>query len=281
MNHRFCAVVALCILIAAVFGCGCTAPLATPPAGDTGIQTDEEILVKITSNIETVLTTIGESTADAAEALSTEGEITSAAAQPILDELYSATPYALSFAVVDPKGTIIAVAPETYADSIGVNISSSEPGNTIVSSDMPYFSEAFVAVEGFTGIEISSPITGEERTGTVLAMADPSVFVGDIVQPVEEAENVTVTVMQPDGFILYDQDPAQVGKNLFTDQPFTGSLSLLALGHDIAASPMGNGEYIFYRSADDTNTQVQKNTRWDSCSYLGREWRVILFRETV
>ncbi|WFN34155.1 hypothetical protein L1S32_09950 [Methanogenium sp. S4BF] len=231
------------------------------------------------TNIKTVLRSIGGSTERAAQTLSSAESISAPEVQPVLDELLSGAGYALSYATIVPNGTITAVAPEAYSGSVGINITGSEPGETIIKTREPFLSDAFIAKEGFTGIEIAWPVFSEdaEYKGSVLAMADPSVLVREIVAPVEEERGITVTIMQPDGFILYDRDTAQVGKNLFEDLPFTNYQSLQVLGEEISAKSAGSGEYTFYHSSKDTHYLVQKHAEWDTASYLGKQWRIILF----
>ena len=202
--------------------------------------------------------------------------------QPVLDGLYSTSGYALSYAAITPDGTIIAVAPETYAGSVGINIAAGEPGTTIIRMHEPFLSDAFVAQEGFTGIEIACPVfSGDgEYMGSIITMAEPSAFVGDIVAPIEAENGITVTVMQPDGFILYDRDAAQVGKNLFHDIPFTNYPSLQKLGTAISANATGSGEYFFYASPDATGDAIQKQADWDTMVCLDKEWRIIRFQDT-
>lgn len=109
-------------------------------------------------------------------------------------------------------------------------------------------------------------------------MAEPSAFVGDIVAPVEEEKGITVMVMQPNGFIIYDQDAAQIGKNLFEDKPFTDDQCLQSLGRNISANATGNEAYTFYASSDKTGDAIQRHANRDTLPFLGKEWRIIIFQ---
>ena len=254
--------------------------LATPyifPPDDTP---DRSNLDYLNTNIKMILSSIVDNTTSAAEALSSADSLSAPEVQPILDRLSSGSGYALSYAAIIPNGTIIAVAPEAYAGSVGINIVGNEPGNSIIQTQKPFLSDAFCAQEGFTGIEIASPVfsDGGEYLGSVLVMAEPSAFVGEIVAPVEDGQAITVTVMQPDGFILYDRDADQVGKNLFEDLPFTNYQSLQALGHNISANAAGSGEYTFYSSPENIEKLVKKYADWDTMSFLDKEWRIIIFQ---
>ncbi len=245
---------------------------------DTAVRSDLDYL---NTHIKTVLFTIANNTTSAAEVLSSAKSLSAPEVQTVLDRLFSGSGYALSYGVINPNGTIIAVVPEAYAGSVGINIAGSEPGKTIIQTQESFLSNAFYAQEGFTGIEIASPIFSDkgEYLGSVLAMAEPSAFVGEIVAPIEDGQDITVTVMQPDGFILYDRDAAQVGKNLFEDLPFTNYQSLQALGKNISANAAGSGEYTFYSSPENTGELVKKYAEWDTMAFLDKEWRIVIFRD--
>ena len=80
--------------------------------------------------------------------------------------------------------------------------------------------------------------------------------------------------MQPDGMIIYDDDPEEIGKMLFTDPAYADFESLLSLGHEISEKSSGEGEYVFHlRNGSD---KILKSGNWDTVSLYGREWRVVL-----
>jgi len=80
--------------------------------------------------------------------------------------------------------------------------------------------------------------------------------------------------MQPDGMIIYDQDKAEIGKMLFSDPIYAGYGNLLNLGKRIAASPAGEGSYVFLAPA--LKDKVIKNAVWQTIRLHDREWRVVL-----
>lgn len=280
MNRREILTVSILLIVAALACLLLAAPYLFPSDtvdDDTSVKND---LNYLNASINTALTAISGRTESAAETLSSADSLSAPEMQPVLDSLFSEPGYAMSYAVITPDGTIAAVAPDAYAGSVGIHIGENEPGKTIIRMREPFLSDAFVAQEGFTGIGMAYPVFSDagEYIASVLAMAEPSAFVGDIVAPVEEEKGITVTVMQPDGFILYDNDSGQIGKNLFEDKPFTNYPSLQRLGKNISANATGNGEYTFYASPEKTGDAIQKHANWDTLSFLGKEWRIIIFQ---
>lgn len=254
-----------------------------PPAMGEGEKAIIKDLDYLKNNIKTVLDSISGDLESAAGELSAGDPVSSPEVQVVLDGLWNRSKYAMSYAAVSPDGTITAVAPEIYSGSVGIDITGAEPGDSIVGSNEPFLSDAFIAKEGFTGIEIAWPVlsSGGEYRGSVLAMADPSDFLAGIIGPIEHEKGITVTVMQPDGFILYDRDKAQVGKNLFRDEPFTRFKNLQMLGKTIYANDAGSGAYTFYKSPDNTGQLAKKLAYWDTLKYLGKEWRIIIFKDAI
>ncbi|UUX91416.1 cache domain-containing protein [Methanoplanus endosymbiosus] len=254
-----------------------------PPAMGEGEKAIINDLDYLKNNIKTILDSISGDLESASGELSAGDSLSSPEVQVVLDGLWNRSEYALSYATVNPDGTITAVAPEIYSGSVGIDITGSEPGDTIVGSEEPLLSDAFIAKEGFTGIEIAWPVLSSdgEYRGSVLAMADPSEFLAEIIGPIEHEKEITVTVMQPDGFILYDRDSGQVGKNLFVDEPFTRFKNLMMLGKTIAANDDGSGAYTFYKSPDNTGQLTKKLAYWNTLKYLGKEWRIIIFKDAI
>lgn len=281
MNRREILPISILVVIAAIACIFFASSYIFPPEPVDDKSAVKSDLDYLQTCIAAVLTTITDETESAAEELSSADSMYAPEVQPVLNELFSESGYAMSYAAITPNGTIAAVAPDTYANSVGINITESEPGRSIIQTKKPFFSDAFIAQEGFTGIEIALPVYSEDNVykGSVLAMTNPSVFVGKIVNPIENEKDITVTVMQRDGFILYDQDTTQIGKNLFTDVPFTNYESLQALGNIISTNPTGSGEYTFYSSPDKSGNSVKKQADWDTVSSLDKEWRIILFKD--
>ena len=61
---------------------------------------------------------------------------------------------------------------------------------------------------------------------------------------------------------------------LFSDPVYAGYENLLELGKKIAATPSGEGSYIFL--APELKNKVIKNAVWRTVKLHNREWRVVL-----
>lgn len=81
--------------------------------------------------------------------------------------------------------------------------------------------------------------------------------------------------MRPDGFILYDEDPKQIGKYLFTDAMYVKFPELQNFGDEMKGKPWGVGHYRFF--AKESEEIIYKIAAWDSLTLAnGEVWKVIV-----
>jgi len=81
-------------------------------------------------------------------------------------------------------------------------------------------------------------------------------------------------IMQRDGFILYDSDPDQIGRNTFSDPLYQSFPQLLSLCKKVTDNRYGTGSYSFW---DETRSRVVNKTAfWNTVELHGTEWRLLL-----
>lgn len=134
-------------------------------------------------------------------------------------------------------------------------------------------------VEGSQGIAIAVPVfnSDDERVGSVSVIFHPNEIINATLSPLLNGKTYSALVMQTDGFSLYDTDPAQQGKNLFTDPLYAGYTELLAIGHHVASESSGHGTYSFTLDAQGGET-VQKECYWITINAYNQQWRLNLIR---
>lgn len=81
-----------------------------------------------------------------------------------------------------------------------------------------------------------------------------------------------VWCMQGDGYIVYDEDPRQIGLNLFSDALYANFPELLEFGEKIKAAPYGVGYYSFL--SKDESRLTYKVAAWDTINTLG--WKIVV-----
>lgn len=200
---------------------------------------------------------------------------------PSVDEvlltLRSSSPYAINCITIDPSGRIKSVFPPVYKDIKGKSILDQEHIRRLFAFKKPVSSGVIMTVEGVYAVDFAMPVTTPDGKGkgAVTLLLDDQAFWSDLVAGTDPEGKYEVTVLQPDGRIVYDADPVQIGKNSFTDPFFQPYPSLLTLIRNIASQPEGNGTYFF---TDVNGTVVKKEAVWKTVSIYGTEWRTIFIR---
>jgi hypothetical protein len=95
------------------------------------------------------------------------------------------------------------------------------------------------------------------------------------LKPLVDNKPCKVWVMQRDGLIVYDADPEEIGKNIFSDDMFKSFSDLIEFSKTVALSTTGAGSYSFYADRAKDNTLVEKIAAWDTAGIYGTEWRVV------
>ena len=232
------------------------------------------VLLTLQADIQTVLNSMDTDLAAAAEHLAYTG-LESAETRAILNELCDKHPYAIDCCTVDLNGTMVAVEPNAYRESEGLNIGNQEHVIRLQETQAPVLSRAFRAVEGFDAAALQWPIFAPdgELSGSVSMLIRPGSLLAMLIAPQVQGFPIDVWVMQPDGLILYDPDVEEIGRNLFTDPLYQPFPELLALGAEIAANESGSGSYTFLGHG--MSALVEKSASWVMVGLHGTEWRVV------
>jgi hypothetical protein len=126
---------------------------------------------------------------------------------------------------------------------------------------------------------LTAPIfnSNRELIGTVSVIFEPSQLVNGTTATALAGTPYTMSAMQIDGLMVYDTDPNQIYKNMFTDPVYQDYTQLMQLGHHIADFRAGYGKYEFTENAA-SNLVVIKELYWTTVSAYGEEWRVSVQR---
>ena len=114
----------------------------------------------------------------------------------------------------------------------------------------------------------------KQLIGTVSVIFDPQTLIGNSVSAVLEGKPYELIGMQFDGLMIYDSDPSQQWRNMFTDPAYQDFTQLLALGHHVVDEPSGYGTYKLTLIA--SNQIVHKECYWTTITAFGQQWRLAL-----
>jgi hypothetical protein len=194
----------------------------------------------------------------------------------LLADIYEANTDVVDAAFVDAKGVMRYIAPRDYKNLENVDIGGQEHVAAMRKNPMPLLSGGFTAAENFLGVVVARPVFDSDKrfAGAVSILLRPDLLIDNLLKQTRIPEDYELWIMQPDGMIIYDQDKAEIGKMLFSDPVYAGYENLLKLGKKIAASPSGEGSYVFLAPA--LKEKVIKNAVWQTVRLHDREWRVVL-----
>jgi len=235
-------------------------------------------LDKVMKGVNNVFADINKDLSDAAKKLSDIGDLRGPEALGILGRLCEGRTYLIDCAIVDTAGKIVSVEPKEYKKYEGSDISAQAHADSLRKTKKPVMSGIFKSAEGMNAVAIAYPIVSGngDLLGSVSMLVRPDALLGGIAAPLVKDAPWKVWVMQTDGLVLYDQDPNQINKNVFTDAMFEPFRSLIQFAETAARQEEGVGYYEFYTKGYDNKTVVKKDAIWDTVALFDTKWRVIV-----
>ncbi|MEA5037290.1 hypothetical protein SDC9_25417 [bioreactor metagenome] len=185
--------------------------------------------------------------------------------------LYQRTTLTHDLLIADEHSIVRAVYPNNIQSALGEDLSSYPPNKDIFTGTDVYVSEYMVLENGMEAYLLSVPIhISGEYAGYISLSFDPYRLFGAEEQKVLE-QGYNLWVMQTDGIQVFDADVSEAGVNLLTDPAYASVREMAQL---VAANPSGTTKYVYM--ADVGLDMVEKTAVWDTFTFGGREWRVVL-----
>lgn len=263
----------------AVLALLCLSALAatTAPAQDHPGWTEQ--MVTLRQRVQAKLDHLDRSLARAAQGLAQSG-LTGPAARRVLRELLQACPEAIDVAAVDSAGHMVTIEPAPYRHLEDSDISGQEQIARLRDSGRAVMSQVFPTVEKVDAVDLEHPVRGTDGRllGSASLLFRPDTLLAAVVKDMAAGQTQTpeIWAMDLEGRIIYDQDPQELDRNLFSDPLYQGYPELVAMGRRIQAQPSGQGGYNFL--AQGSEKVVSKHCLWDSAGLHGTWWRLVLTR---
>jgi hypothetical protein len=202
--------------------------------------------------------------------------ITGPGADEALLSLSESNDWIVDAVTVAPDGTIAAVMPEQYQGVIGEYIGNQSHIVAILIDQAPALSPIFQTVEGFEAAAIAYPAYSPrgDLIGGISVPFRPDLLAGPIIIDATSGTGYGVDVLQAtDGLVLYDTDPAQIGKTpddpIYADYPELQAVMQLEISQR-------SGTGIYHFPTPGSSQPVEKEAAWDTISLHGTEWRVVV-----
>jgi len=241
------------------------------------IDTMMSVLEKSKDGIASVFASIDKELSIAAKKLSGV-DLKGEEARAIVGKLCKGRPYVIDCAIVDAAGKMLVVEPEEYRRYEGADIGKQTHIVALHQNKKPVLSDVFHSVEGVAIIDFGYPIFSDNGTflGSVNMLVRQEALSRDIIMPFTEDMPCKAWIMQKDGLIIFDPDPNQIGRNIFTDELFRSFGVLVSFSKTVTLAEDGAGSYDFYARGLEDKTVVKKYAVWDTVSFYGTQWRIIV-----
>ena len=183
---------------------------------------------------------------------------------------------------VNASNIMTHIEPAEYRHTEGTDITAQEHQQQMISTKQNAMSSIFKVVEGYYAIVIAAPIIKDgEMVGSVNLVVKPHEFISFYTDTIIKVSGNFIVdnffVMETNGTDIYDIDPAQTGKNLFTDSLYLPYPSLKTAAQTIIVGESGQTNYTFLNSAKQKN--VTKDVWWRTSSYYGKIWKYCIVKE--
>jgi hypothetical protein len=223
-------------------------------------------------SIDSTLLEIDKDLKAAAKALSTI-DLKGEEARKILNDLRKFRRYVVDCSIIDADGVKITVEPAEFKQFEGTDRSDQPYVIALLKGKKPVMSDVYHSEEGAHAVSIGYPIFSAK--GELLGAVRMLIRHEDFLRPLVQDQPCKVWLMQKNGLIVYDADPEEVGKNIFSDPIFASFEDLISFSKTVAASHNGAGSYSFYLDGLKDKTLVEKTAVWNTAGLYGTEWRVI------
>ncbi len=239
------------------------------------------LLIHAQAEINAQLEELDSSLLAACQELSTSG-ITGPKADAILNDLYTNNSLlVVNAATCDANDVLVAVQPSNYSSIIGEDIKSQEQNIQMHQTMRAAMSNLIPLVEGFPGVVMVAPIFdgNEKLIGSLSIVIQPYVLIRPIVEGPINGTPYAIWAMQLNGTLIYDPDPQQQSKNLFTDPLYVDYPEVQTFAHQVAQQQSGYGSYQYYNKdlSDNSKQLVSKEAYWTTVGIYGTEWRLVIW----
>ncbi|WP_347989755.1 serine/threonine protein kinase [Methylomonas sp. AM2-LC] len=181
-----------------------------------------------------------------------------------------------SIAASQAPGRIMAVVPDKYRHAIGADTSQLEHNILTLQTGQPVLSRVYMAPEGFAAVTLVVPVKqGQQVTGFIAARIQAAEFLGGLLAEDQHTAQRDIWVVQDDGLILYDNNPDEIGRNLFREDRYLQIPELRQLSQQIAKQEAGVG-YYENQSAAEAETS-HRIASWETLRPTeNRAWKVVV-----
>ncbi|MCU0631361.1 MAG: hypothetical protein MUC66_00085 [Methanolinea sp.] len=270
------------VVLPFLLGAGCLqereingVPEQAPASSHEAMHT---LLGDVTSATQDSLNRLDETTSDTALALSTTG-LSGPESDAVLKDAMASHPAILTMITYDENGTVLAAEPENVKVLLGQDLSGQETVQQALERKVPLMSDLFPLAQGGEAVAIGYPVLSPDGAfaGVVSTTFLPYELIAPVTEDTVKGTPYTFMVTEVGARILYDPDPAEVGKETFNETLYAEFPEILKVARNLEGNRSGYDTYSFYSTG--FGKVVKKETFWSTVGLHGTEWRVLVIGE--
>lgn len=272
------------LVLLGVCACGCIgAPVQTDTHNSSLADAVEQkemlvLLSLLQGEIDGALLGLDAQVAETALNLTVSG-ISGAGAESQLAESLAADPSVTTAITIGRNGTCLAAVPGEVGSLVGEDLSERPVVKATFERKVPVMTDVVPLHEGGYAAIIQYPVfSADERLiGATSITFDPYPFLKERIEPVLNGTPYTAMVAGTGGRVLYDPDPAEIGKETFNESLYEGFPEILEFARSYADNRSGHATYSFYSTG--SSRVVQKEAYWTTVGLYSADWRLFIIRE--
>lgn len=200
-------------------------------------------------------------------------------AQIALDSAQKQLPSIVTIGTFDKDGIVMAMLPSSHSEILGRDLSNTPVVSEMNAGMVPSMSNIFSLAEGGYAASINYPVfsSKKEYTGFVSLTFDPSVIIEKYALELMNDTGFQLMAAQKEGVVLYDNDPEEIGKEVFGNPMYNDYPEVLDFAK--AYSESFSGEYRYGYLDKNLEKEVNKKAFWTTFGLYGTEWRLICIHE--
>jgi hypothetical protein len=185
-------------------------------------------------------------------------------------------PHIVDALTLDAQAIVQAIQPAQYDSLLGETLNDQPHIAAMSAMTTPRLSNFFLALEGVPSIAVEFPLHTSDSSyqGSVSLLIDHVAWFAEIADAALGGTPFGADLLQPDGVVLWDQDPSLIGKNVFTDPTFQNNSDFVRQAHDIVGTEQGTGSYVW---SPDSATSVPESCVWTTIRRANAEWRLMVW----
>jgi len=203
-------------------------------------------------------------------------------ADTMMMDLATCHPATLSAITVDPNGTVLSAAPDNARVLLGQNIADQDAISQVLSTRKPVMSKYFPLRQGGAGVAIVYPVFAPDGNflGGVSLAFSPSLLIERYAEESKTWAPFTYVVAQPDGVLLYQNDPLMAEIWPFNEMSIHRSSQASDFIHQYSRNRSGYFNFLTgIPGYGKTVVNIEKETFWNTVELHGTEWRVLVIAE--